>query len=129
MGCSLCLNTAINRQPSGNILKALEGMGFTGEIQKVATKSGRPPETVSLRDFNRLLAYAVSDGKKTALALQLALTEASLVDFFKDSFNEAPQTIGDKRKLFYEVYAAALTSADWRQMDRDDIKELHGDRG
>jgi hypothetical protein len=45
------------------------------DIQKVVTNSGRSPETTSLRDFNRLLSYAVFDGKKAALALQLALTK------------------------------------------------------
>ena len=33
----------------GNTVRALQGLGFTEEIQKVATKSGRPPETISLK--------------------------------------------------------------------------------
>jgi hypothetical protein len=108
----------------GNTLKALQGLGFTEETQKVVTKSGRPPETISLRDFNRLIAYAVFDQKKAALALQLALTELSLTDFFRDAFGETPLSIDEKRQLFYETYAATISPEDWRQMDREDILRI-----
>lgn len=108
----------------GNTLKSLRGLGFSEEIQKVATKSGRPPETISLRDFNRLIAYAVFDGKKAALALQLALTEVALNDFFVDAFGEPPLSIDEKRRLFYEAYAATISPEDWRQMDREEILRL-----
>lgn len=108
----------------GNTLKALQGLGFTEEIQKVVTNSGRPPETISLRDFNRLIAYAVSDGRKAALALQLALTEVALNDFFRDAFGEPPLSIEEKRRLFYETYAKTISPEDWRRMDREDILRL-----
>jgi hypothetical protein len=108
----------------GNTLKALQGLGFTEEIQKVATNSGRPPETISLRDFNRLISYAVFDGKKAALALQLALTDVALNDFFRDAFGEPPLSIEEKRALFYQAYAAAISPEEWRQMDREDILRL-----
>lgn len=108
----------------GNTLKALQGLGFTEEIQKVVTKSGRPPETISLRDFNRLISYAVFDGKKAALALQLALTEVALNDFFRDAFGEPPLSIDEKRKFFYEAYARTISPEDWRRMDREDILRL-----
>lgn len=108
----------------GNTLKALQGLGFTEEIQKVATNSGRPPETISLRDFNRLISYAVFDGKKAALALQLALTEMSLNDFFRDAFHLASLSISEKRQMFYETYAATISPEDWRRMDREEILRL-----
>jgi hypothetical protein len=108
----------------GNTLKALQGLGFTEEIEKVVINSGRPPETISLRDFNRLISYAVFDQKKAALALQLALTELSLTDFFRDSFGEPPLSIDEKRRLFYEAYAATISPEEWRQMDREDILKL-----
>jgi len=108
----------------GNTLKALQGLGFTEEVQKVATNSGRPPETVSLRDFNRLISYAVFDGKKAALALQLALTELSLMDFFRDSFGEPPLSIEEKRRAFYDAYAQTISPEEWRQMDKEDILRL-----
>lgn len=111
-------------QRGGNTLKTLQGIGFTEEIQKVATKSGRPPETIGLRDFNRLISYAVFDGKKAALALQLALTELSLTDFFRDAFGEPPLSIEEKRQLFYEAYAQAISPEHWREMDREDILRL-----
>ena len=108
----------------GNTLKALRGLGFTEEIEKVATNAGRRPETISLRDFNRLISYAVFDGKTAALALQLALTELALTDFFRDSFGEQPLSIDEKRRLFYEAYAATISPEDWRQMDREEILKL-----
>lgn len=108
----------------GNTLEALQGIGFTEKIEKVATKVGRPPETISLRDFNRILVYAVQDKKKAALALQLALTELSLTDFFYDAFGRSPLSISEKRDLFYKAYAATISPEDWRQMDREDILRL-----
>jgi hypothetical protein len=108
----------------GNTLKALQGLGFTEETQKVVINSGRPPETISLRDFNRLISYAVFDGKKAALALQLALTDVALNDFFRDAFGEPPLSIEEKRALFYQAYAAAISPEEWRQMDKEEILRL-----
>lgn len=108
----------------GNTLKALQGLGFTEEIEKVVLNSGRPPETISLRDFNRLISYAVFDQKKAALALQLALTELSLTDFFRDSFGEPPLSIDEKRRAFYEAYAQTISPEDWREMDKEDILRI-----
>jgi len=116
------LGRVLNR--GGSTLKALQGLGFTEEIQKVVTKSGRPPETISLRDFNRLISYAVFDGKRAALALQLALTEIALNDFFRDAFHLASLSIAEKRQLFYETYAATISPENWRQMDREEILRL-----
>lgn len=108
----------------GNTVKALRDMGFSDNFQKVATNSGRNPETIDLRDFNRLIAYAVSKGKKAALALQLALTEVALNDFFRDAFGEPPLSIEEKRELFYQMYAASISPEMWRQMDREEILKL-----
>ncbi len=111
----------------GNTLKALQGLGFTEETQKVVTETDRgdrEAQTISLRDFNRLIAYAVFDGKKAALALQLALTEVALNDFFRDAFGEPPLSINEKRRIFYETYAAAISPEQWRQMDREEILRL-----
>ena len=120
------LGRALSR--GGNTVKALQGLGFTEEIVQVATQSirggGTSPKTISLRDFNRLIAYAVSDGRKAALALQLALTELSLNDFFREAFGEAPLTIDEKRELFYKAYAATISPENWREMDRREIVEL-----
>ena len=112
----------------GNTVKALRGLGFTEILQQVATEpirgGGSEAQTISLRDFNRLISYAVFDGKKAALALQLALTEVALNDFFVDAFGEPPLSIDEKRRLFYESYAATISPEDWRQMDREDILKL-----
>jgi hypothetical protein len=112
----------------GNAAKALRGIGFTEKIEKVATQSirggGAEADTISLEDFNRLIVYAVSQGKKPALALQLSLTKIALNDFFRDAFGESPLSIEEKRKLFYETYAATISPEDWREMDREDIIKL-----
>jgi len=112
---------------TGTSIKALRGLGFTEETQKVVSETSRgdrEAQTISLRDFNRLIAYAVFDGKRAALALQLALTEVALNDFFRDAFGEPPLSIDQKRQLFYETYAASISPEDWRRMDRQDILKL-----
>lgn len=112
----------------GNTVKALQGIGFTEKVEEVATQSiqggGTKARTISIDDFNRLIVYAVSDGKKAALALQLSLSKLSLNDFFRDAFGEVPLTIDEKRTLFYKTYAASISPADWRKMDRQDILNL-----
>lgn len=111
----------------GNSLKALQELGFTEQIQKVVTQSDRgerQAQTISLRDFNRLIAHAVFDGKKAALALQLALSEVALNDFFREAFSEPPLSIEEKRRLFYEAYARTISPEAWRQMDQEEILNL-----
>lgn len=113
---------------SGSTAKSLRGLGFTEKIEKVVAQSEQgnylPAGTISLDDFNRLIVYAVSKGKKAALALQLSLTKLSLTDFFRDAFGEPPLSIEEKRRLFYETYAATISPEDWRRMDRQDILRL-----
>jgi hypothetical protein len=132
-GASLVLGYARNwlyrilNGESRNQLKALQSLGFTEETTKIVTETqrgDRQAETISLRDFNRLISYAVFDAKKPALALQLALTEVALNDFFRDAFGEPPLSIEEKRQLFYETYARTISPEDWRQMDREDILRL-----
>ena len=108
-------------------LKALQGLGFTEETAKIVSETdrgNREAQTISLRDFNRLISYAVFDGKKAALALQLALTDVALNDFFRDAFGEPPLSIEEKRRIFYEAYAASISPEEWRQMEREEILRL-----
>jgi len=108
-------------------LNALQGLGFTQETSRIVSETqrgDREAETISLRDFNRLISYAVFDRQKAALALQLALTEVALNDFFRDAFGDPPLSIDEKRQLFYEAYARTISPEDWRQMDRDEILRL-----
>lgn len=112
---------------TGTSIKTLRGLGFTEETQKVVSETSRgdrEAQTINLRDFNRLISYAVFDGKRAALALQLALTEVALNDFFRDAFGEPPLSIDEKRRIFYESYAATISPEEWRQMDREDILRL-----
>jgi len=69
----------------GTALNALRGLGFTEQLAEVVhetVRGAREVRTIGLRDFNRLMAYAVADGKKAALALQLALTLGGAQRFF-----------------------------------------------
>lgn len=112
----------------GNTVKALRGLGFTEKVEKLVTQSirggGSEAQTISLDDFNRLIVYAVNDGKKAALALQLSLTKIALNDFFRDAFGEPPLSIAEKRRLFYETYAATISPDNWREMDKEEILKL-----
>lgn len=112
----------------GNTVKALRGMGFTENIEEVVTQSiqggGVEAQTISLDDFNRLIVYAIGDGKKAALALQLSLTKLSLLDFLRNAFGESQLTIEEKIELFYKEYAKTISPSQWMQMDKQDIIEL-----
>lgn len=132
-GASLVLGYARNwlfrilNGESRNQLKLLQGLGFTEETVKIVTETqrgDREAQTISLRDFNRLISYAVFDGKRAALALQLALTEVALNDFFRDAFGDPPLSVEEKRQLFYESYARTISPEEWRQMDREEILRL-----
>jgi hypothetical protein len=120
------LGRVLNR--SGSTVKTLRGFGFTEKIEKVVAESNQGNDveagTISLDDFNRLIVYAVSKGKKAALALQLSLTRVALNDFFRDAFGEPPLSIEEKRRIFYEAYAASISPEEWRRMDRQDILRL-----
>lgn len=118
------------RALSGEIRKRIEGLrelGFTEETVGIVSETirgDREAETIGLRDFNRLISYAVFDKKRAALALQLALTEVALNDFFVEAFGGQPLSIDEKRQLFYAAYAATISPEDWRQMDREEILRL-----
>jgi len=120
------LNNVLKR--SARTAKELRGLGFSDQIQKVIAQSFQgnllDDSTIGLKDFSRLIAYSTFKGKKAALALQLSLTELSLVDFFRDAFGEPPLSIQEKRQLFYETYAASISPEDWRRMDREEIVRL-----
>ena len=113
---------------NGRTFKALQGLGF--DAYTIPSEVSRPQggtatvETISLDDFNRLIAYATSKGKKAALALQLSLTKLALNDFFRDAFGETPLSIDEKRQLFYETYASTISPENWREMDRLEIVNL-----
>jgi hypothetical protein len=113
---------------SPRTVKALQGLGFSQKTQKVTAQSNQgnwfEDRTLNLNDFNRLIVYATSKGKKAALALQLSLTKMALMDFFRDAFGEPPLSIEEKRQLFYETYAATISPEDWRRMDKQDIIRL-----
>ncbi|MBP0031502.1 hypothetical protein [Roseofilum sp. Guam] len=113
----------------GKTLKALQGIGFTAlQLEVSIGRSGRAGaskvKTISLNDFSLVIVYAASKGKKEALALQSSLTIMALGDFFRDAFGETPLTIDEKRRIFYESYAATISPENWRAMDKEEILAL-----
>lgn len=67
------LSQGISRD--GTLLKALQGLGFSGQVETSETLRGKNAQTISLRDFQRILIYAVQKGKPQAIAMQMALTD------------------------------------------------------
>jgi hypothetical protein len=111
----------------GTRLQPLLDNGFSGITfpQVRVTKTGeREERAITLKDFIRLLRYADKQGRQSAGAILDALSELSLVDFFRDAFGEPPLSIAEKRRLFYESYAQSISPENWRQMDREEILRL-----
>jgi hypothetical protein len=111
----------------GTRLQPLLDNGFSGITfpQVRVTKTGeREERAITLKDFIRLLRYADKQGRQSAGAILDALSELSLIDFFRDAFGEPPLSIAEKRRLFYESYAQSISPENWRQMDREDILRL-----
>lgn len=113
-----------NVMRGGTTLKALQGRGFSGQTQE----TGNPMMsggvgvvlTISLRDFNTLIHFAAGKDKPQAIALQSALTDMALTDFFRDAFGMRALSIEEKRDRLYQAFAATLTAADWQAWDRED---------
>lgn len=115
------------RDKTATRFKTLQEKGFTGITTKQLreTKRGaREERSISLKDFIKLLRYADKQDKKSAGAILDALSELSLLDFFRDAFGEEPLTIEEKRRIFYEKYASRISPEGWRAMDREDILKL-----
>ena len=133
-GASLALGYARNwlsrsmNQPRSTTVKALQGLGFSEKKEKVVAQSSQgnsiEAETISLDDFNCCIIYATQQKKKPAIAINRAFTKLSLLDFFRDAFGETALSIEEKRRIFYETYAASIIPEEWRQMEREDIIKL-----
>ena len=112
----------------GKTLKTLQGYGFDDYL--IQGTVDRPQggstsiKTISLDSFNCCIVYAVQQGKKPAIALQKSFAKIALNDFFRDAFGERPLSIEEKRRLFYETYAASISPVLRREMDREEILAL-----
>lgn len=110
----------------GKPLKVLQSMGFTGyridgRISRSDKSGASSVSTISLNDFKILIVYAAQQDKPEAIALNAALIQTALTDFFKDAFGEAPLTIDQKREMMSTSYAQTLN---WILEDRRDIESL-----
>lgn len=121
----------LSRVMNGEIqrtVKDLQGLGFSENIQKVSAQSNQgnwlDDTTIGLDDFNACIIYGTQSRKASAIALNKAFTRLSLMDFFRDAFGEIPLTIEEKRRLFYEAYAASISPEEWKLMGKDEIIQL-----
>ena len=71
-------------------------------------------------DFNKILLYAASKGKKEAIALVGAQQDVSLLDLCRSAHCCQPLTIEEKREIFYKSYASTI---DWLFEDRQEVNE------
>ena len=113
---------------SGTAMKSLQGLGFSGQTQKVVLPDMRlnseSPSTISIPDLSALILYAASNGKPQAIALNKAMVNMSLIDFFRDGHGLRPLSIDEKRDQLYKAFAATLTAQDWLEWDRSDAKAI-----
>jgi hypothetical protein len=112
------LSQIINRRAKA--LKTLQGLGFTAsrfEGSVLNARGATTASTISLDDFALLIIYATIQKKKEAIALQACLTKMSLNDFFRHTFGYRPLSIEEKRRIFYQDYAARLN---WLEEDTND---------
>lgn len=135
VGSSLALGYAKNwltRLPSSapKQLEALQGMGFSGYLQpvKIIRLEGRgavDAETISIRDFIKLVTYEASVKKNsTAITLICAFAETGLERILDDAF--AGRSIDFLLEKI--VHYTNWTADDWEealQYNRDDIKGLY----
>lgn len=101
-------------------LQSLSDSGFTGSQIEVSVprsdgKSGSSiAKTISLRDFNKLIAYeALEKGNRKAIILLIALSEAGLERVISDAFNGVSidwfcEKIVHYSQWTYEEFEAAL---------------------
>ena len=128
LGYSRAWLAGIVRGNSPKTLLALEGIGFTSNVEVIKSLSVKgnwfEDNTISLEDFQCCIIYGTQSNKKAAIALNRGFTKLALIDFFRDAFGEPPLTIKEKRELFYMEYAASISPEDWRRMDREEIITL-----
>ena len=105
-----------------NQLKALQSEGYTDSPITVEIDNERGAtraETLSLDDFESIIFFAASKGKKEAIALQRALVKVGITDWFRLSFGVKELTLEEKRALFYKDYAKTIN---WLSEDRKDVE-------
>lgn len=70
-------------ETGGNPLKSLQQLGFSGQM---FGPTNQTPDTISLKDFQRLLLYGVKLNKSKSIAIQLAFVDGSMSTLFRDAF-------------------------------------------
>lgn len=127
------LRTILWRVKNGsNLPEALTQYGFSGVTQEVSIVNigdvrggaGRVAQTLDLADMNCLIGYAMIQGKKQAIALDMGLRRVALEVFFRSAFGvQIDQSV---IRPFYKEYAKGLC---WADEDHRDVRDsfLPGD--
>lgn len=87
-------------------------LGQTG-LQKV--------KTISLDDFNILVVYAAGQGKKNAMALNLALSRTTLQNLFLIAFENRVMSVQETTKFFSDDF---IKTIDWLGEDQKDAEAI-----
>lgn len=107
---------------NGRVAKTLQGFGFkpiglSGRFERKG-KGMVSANLITLDQFALLVLYGATKGKPEAIAIQLALTKMSLIDFCRDAFGQVQETIEQKRARFYADVAKTMN---WLEMDKEDV--------
>lgn len=105
-------------------LEDLTRLGFKGlQVNgAVPGKTGlQPVKTISLDDFRVLIVYASSQGKKNAVALNLASVGTTLYNLFLIAFDNRVMTVQETTKYFSDDF---IKNIDWLGEDRDDSEAI-----
>lgn len=118
------LSRAVRRE--GTTLERLSGMGFTGvqykgKVLRDKVSGSSIVQTISLDDFNVLVVYAAGQGKKNAMALNLALSRTTLQNLFLIAFENRVMSVQETTKFFSDDF---IKTIDWLGEDQKDAEAI-----
>jgi Uma2 family endonuclease len=100
------------RSEGSHKLKALQDLGFTGDIvvipKKPGTREASQAQTINLTDLNALINVEALAGNKRAIVLQETFALKGLDSRFRDVFEVQQQTPDEKRGFFGLTYRESL---------------------
>ncbi len=110
-------------------LEALQLAGYTGLLESATLDmiggGGASAETISLADYRELIIFASEKGKKPAQALNRALMQVSLDDFFRTSFAIPLMSMAEKKVVIETIIHSFYLEHQWeidnRRLPGDDL--------
>jgi hypothetical protein len=118
----------VSQLVSGRIkmAKSLLDNGFTncmlkGKVLRDRVSGSSVVQTISLDDFNILVVYAAGQGKKNAMALNLALSRTTLQNLFLIAFENRVMSVQETTKFFSDDF---IKTIDWLGEDQKDAEAI-----